>query len=596
MARPLLEKLTLDLTPTGNTSLVPALQMVREIIQDTRRSVPGNMNLDFLPKTVRLAIREDGGINRRRFEAAVFTELPNIITHGDVAIAGSKRYGRLENFFIDPIQWEAMREAFFQKNNLPQNPKDIPAYLEHRLDTAFAFFMEREKGNPFAKVGKEGWELSIDPAEELSSAKRQQIEKLKNWLSENMRTIKLPDLLIEADNDLHYTDPFLPVARRAERNPDDVCNVLTALMCYGCNIGPHIMPQIITGISYHQIKHMFDWQMTDDAHRMGLAFIVNGIGGVEVTRAWGEGKTAAGDGQRFGYHKRTIHRTFSHKFNDFAIELYIFVADNYALFYNLAKEATDKDTSKVLDGLLYNVSDLDPEEWFFDTGAYTEINFAAFAMLGKSFCPRIKNIKEQWLYKINAEKDYGNLNRLLKGAKHTIKMEPIIDQWDRMGHFYASLEAGYVTASTALKRLTGHTEKNLFYKANVNLGRVLKTEHILLWMADPLRRKRARKGLLKTEQVHQLARDITYGNRGRFKGRSLEDINNSGNCTALIIAAITYWQVKEISRVIKEHDPETVGVDLSLLASISPIEWSNVILYGEYKLNRDFLHRTLSKV
>jgi TnpA family transposase len=151
-------------------------------------------------------------------------------------------------------------------------------------------------------------------------------------------------------------------------------------MCYGCNIGPHIMPQIITGISYHQIKHMFDWQMTDDTHRMALALIVNGIGGVEVTRAWGEEKTAAGDGQRFRYHKHTLHRTFSHKFNDFAIELYVFVADNYALFYNLAKEATDKDTSKVLDGYLYNVSDLDPDEWFFDTGAYTEINFTEIAM------------------------------------------------------------------------------------------------------------------------------------------------------------------------------------------------------------------------
>src|SRR5205823_11903897 len=119
------------------------------------------------------------------------------------------------------------------------------------------------------------------------------------------------------------------------------------------------------------------------------------------------------------------------------------------------------------------------------------------------------------------------------------------------------------------------------------LGRILKTEHILRWMSDPLKRKQTRKGLLKTEQVHQLARDITYGNRGRFKGKSLEDINSSSNCTALIIAAITYWQVKEISRVIKEKDPEAAGIDLSLLAYISPIEWSNVILYGEYKLNRD---------
>ena len=349
------------------------------------------------------------------------------------------------------------------------------------------------------------------------------------------------------------------------------------------------MPQIITGISYHQIKHMFDWQMTDDAHRLALALIVNGIGGVEVTRAWGAGKTAAGDGQRFAYHKQTLHRTFSHKFNDFAIELYIFVADNYALFYNLAKEATDKDTSKVLDGYLYNVSDLDPDEWFFDTGAYTEINFAAFAMLGKSFCPRIKNIKEQWLYKIDEKKGYGSLAPLVGGNDHTIKMKYIVDNWDRMAQFYASLEAGHVTASTAFKRIVGFTSKNHFYQANLQLGRILKTEHILLWMADPFKRKRTRKGLLKVEQIHQLARNITYGNRGRIKGKTIEEITSSGNCTTIIMAAIIYWQAKEISRIIKEYNPEEAGTDITLLARISPIEWSNVILYGEYKLNRDLV-------
>ena len=69
----------------------------------------------------------------------------------------------------------------------------------------------------------------------------------------------------------------------------------------------------------------------------------------------------------------------------------------------------------------------------------------------------------------------------------------------------------------------------------------------------------------------------------------MEDINSSGNCTILIIAAIIYWQAKEISRVIKEHDPEEAGIDLALLAHISPIEWTNVILYGEYKLNKDLV-------
>jgi hypothetical protein len=82
---------------------------------------------------------------------------------------------------------------------------------------------------------------------------------------------------------------------------------------------------------------------------------------------------------------------------------------------------------------------------------------------------------------------------------------------------------------------------------------------------------------------------LCNGNRGRFKGKTLEEITSSGNCTTLIMAAIIYWQAKQISKAIKENDPEKAGIDLSLLSSISPIEWSNVILYGEYKLNRDLV-------
>jgi len=40
----------------------------------------------------------------------------------------------------------------------------------------------------------------------------------------------------------------------------------------------------------------------------------------------------------------------------------------------------ERDAPYVLDGLLYNESDLELEEHYTDTHGYTEINFAAFAM------------------------------------------------------------------------------------------------------------------------------------------------------------------------------------------------------------------------
>jgi TnpA family transposase len=536
LAKPLLEKLKYDVADTGNESLLTAMQLVLELINGTRRSIPDDTNLDFLPKNIQKAVVENGEISRRKYEAATFTAIRDHIKSGNLAIIGSKRFGKLDNFFIGHEQWEPIKETFYQKSKLPRNSSDVAAYLTNRLQKAFDYFFEHEKNNLFAKVGKEGWILSTDAAENLSSEQKQKLEALMQWLSSHMRTIKLHDLLIEVDNDLHFTDQFLPATKRRGR-AEDICTVLTSIMAYGCNIGPHTMAQMIEGVSYKQIKNIFDWQITDEAQRCALADVVNGISGIEVTKVWGEGKTSGSDAQRFGYHKKTLHRTFSHQFNDFAIEFYTFVADNYAPFYNLAKEAIDRDSSKVLDGHLYNVSDLEIEEHYTDTHGYTEINFAAFAWLGISFSPRIKNIKTQWLYKID-DKDYGSLNPLVAGNNHIIKMNYIVDNWDRMAQFYASLEVGHVTASTALKRIVGFTSKNHFYQANLQLGRILKTEHILCWMADPHKRRRTRKGLLKVEQIHQLARDITYGNRGRLKGKTLEEITSSGNCTTLIMAAI----------------------------------------------------------
>ena len=57
----------------------------------------------------------------------------------------------------------------------------------------------------------------------------------------------------------------------------------------------------------------------------------------------------------------------------------------------------------------------------------------------------------------------------------------------------------------------------------------------------------------------------------------------------LILACIIYWQAKEINRLVLECDPVGNGIDLRLMKHISPITWNNVILYGEYVLDRNLV-------
>jgi hypothetical protein len=55
------------------------------------------------------------------------------------------------------------------------------------------------------------------------------------------------------------------------------------------------------------------------------------------------------------------------------------------------------------------------------------------------------------------------------------------------------------------------------------------------------------------------------------------------------VACIVYWQAKGIARVVNEFDPEGNGIDVSLLEHISPIEWDDVVLYGQYILKRKLI-------
>jgi hypothetical protein len=63
---------------------------------------------------------------------------------------------------------------------------------------------------------------------------------------------------------------------------------------------------------------------------------------------------------------------------------------------------------------------------------------------------------------------------------------------------------------------------------------------------------------------------------------------NLCSCLTLILACVIYWQAKEISRVVRWCQPANAEdkIDITLLEHISPIEWDNIILYGQYVLDR----------
>jgi TnpA family transposase len=588
----LLAHLPVALEATGSPALLEAVEILRDLNTTGHRTLPEDLPLGCVPKRLRPFVGPKGTRNRRAYECAVLTALRDEIKRGNVWIPGSKRFGKLDAFFLPAAAWATTRQEFFRKAGLPAEATTAAAYLTARLHTTYDRFLAALPAHAYVTVEPDGWRLSTDPAEALSPAEEAGVTGLRAWLRDKVPTTRLPDLLLTVDHDLDWTRHFLPLGQRATRTADDVCQVVATIMAYGCNLGPETMARLTTDVTYAAIQQIADWYLHEEALRAALADIVNAIAALDTTQVWGDGRASSSDGQRFLFPRRVLRRTYSHRLGDYAIEFYTFIANNYAPFYTVPIECTERDAPYVLDGLLYHESDLDPEEHYTDTHGYVELNFAAFPMFGKRFCPRIRGLHRQWIYRIDPHRDYGPLTTLLRPSKRALHLDWITAHWDQMGQFFASFAAGHTTASIALKRLLACGPRNHFYRAGRELGRLYKTIFILDYLTDPALRRRVRRGLLQGEQLHALARHVHYGKRGHADGRDFQQQMSRASCLVLILAAIIYWQILEIDRVLRHWDPAEDGLDPALLTHISPIGWDNIVLYGEYALDRSLVARS----
>ena len=581
-AAPFLSRMTfVDEHAEGVSPTLSAVRLYREHRAAGRRGVPPDAPLDFAPTALQPLIRHNGETDRRRWESALFLKVHDEIQTGNLAIDGAKNFGRFEAFFLPSARWEPVRNAFWARTGFPGDPAPAVEHLKTRLSDAFDRFLQGVPDNRQVVFDDDGWQLKTDPAEHPDPAQADSLVELHRWLDARSRSIRLADLLIEVENDLGFSVHFQrPGETRVD--PGEVCALLAAILAHGCNLGLYTMEKVAPAIAYRRLKHVSDWRLVEENQSAALAGIVHGISRLDAAGHWGDGTTSASDGQRFAMPHKVLQRTYSTRFNDFALEFYSFVADNYAPFYSRPIECTDRDAPFVLDGVLYHESDLDLEEHYTDTHGYTEINFAAFAMVGMRFCPRIRSLHRQRIYCADPARDHGVLEPVLQRGRRAVNFRLIAEQWDRLGQFYAAFPAGHATASAALQRLNRFQASNRFYAANRELGRALKTEFVLQYMSEPQLRAKVRRGLLKVEQLHALARAVYYGQRGRISAREVYDQVTACSCLTLILACIVYWQAREISRLAAAPD---FPFDPDLLRHVSPIEWKNVILYGEIKID-----------
>lgn len=158
-----------------------------------------------------------------------------------------------------------------------------------------------------------------------------------------------------------------------------------------------------------------------------------------------------------------------------------------------------------------------------DTGAYTDVVFGLFWLLGYRFCPRIADIGGARYWRIDPSADYGLLNGI---ASHRINTKLIEENWDDMLRLAGSLKLGTVQATSIMKTLRIDDHPTKLAQAVAELGRIDKTIHALTFIDDESKRRRTLTQLIEAKTVinwpapSSTVREENCGN-GIGKGRRI---------------------------------------------------------------------------
>ncbi len=90
----------------------------------------------------------------------------------------------------------------------------------------------------------------------------------------------------------------------------------------------------------------------------------------------------------------------------------------------------------MLDEILDNETELTILEHTTDTAGYTDLIFGLFDLLGLQFSPRLADLADKKLYRIDKQIKYKNINSLIKGK---INVDLILRHWDDLLRIAGSL-------------------------------------------------------------------------------------------------------------------------------------------------------------
>ncbi len=184
------------------------------------------------------------------------------------------------------------------------------------------------------------------------------------------------------------------------------------------------------------------------------------------------------------------------------------------------------------------------------------------------------------LWRIDRHAHYGPLDGL---ARNHINTRLIAEHWDEICRLTASLRAGAVVPSAIPRILQRGPAPSSPARALAELGRVIKTLHVLGYVHDPAYRRTIHHMLSRGERRNSLARDVFHGQRGQLRSTTRSGRKTSSTASASWSTSSSRWQTVYTQAALEHLTASGYPLDPADVARLTPLGHPTINLDGRYR-------------
>jgi len=565
--------------------LMKALYNLRMVDAGHWPSLPHSSPGDFITSTWEpFVFAEDGTRVRRYYELCALWELRSGLRSGEIWVEHSKRHSNPETWLIPPDVWPSVRREYLALIRFPD------AWREKR-DTCRAEYLSAIP--TLQKELRSGLEIRLDDDDRLIVTPYAQedpsdsVVRLQSEITARIPQVELTDLLIETDSWLSFSDCFTHAGGEAHRLPDFRKRAYVSLFAGACNLeSTRIAGQ--ANLSNDQLRWFTTWFIREETLQAAINRTVNEQFRNPFSRHFGTGMMSSSDGQRFPVPVNSRNAVALPRYFGYGrgLTYYTWTSDQFSQYGVKVIPTTMRDATYVFDAICGNETDLPVTEHTTDTAGHTALVFALADLLGIEFSPRIRDIADQRLLRLDGVTavELGQVQALMRKSAR-VREHLIEKHWDEILRVGASVKMGYVTSSLLISRLQAFPRQSGLVAALMEYGRLRKTIFILRYLGSQKYRRHIGKQLNKGESLHSLRSFIAFGKEGQIRKSSLESQTEQAGNLTLLTNLVILWNTRYIEQIVETLRKEGWLISDADISQVSPCRFEHINRYGKFSFD-----------